>query len=332
MYDFYKENSYGKLDLKGEVVGWLRLPQPYSYYVNGNNGGGDYPTNAQKMVEDALTLAVKKVNLKDFDDDKDGYLDGLFVVHAGGGAEAEPDAAARAKKIWSHQWSLPKPFVQNGVRVFAYCTEPEDGRAGVFCHEFGHMLGLPDLYDTTYQSEGVGVWCLMAAGSWNNGGQTPAQFCAWAKTRLGWIRPAIVRKNQSLKLAAIEDDPKAVYRIWNKGRSGAEYFLVENRQLRGFDAKLPASGLLVWHVDDTQHNNDHAGKYWVALEQADGKNDLETGRNRGDKGDPYPGDAGNTKFDGKSAPSSSDNLNRPTGVSISGVTVDKGVVKCRVNV
>ena len=172
----------------------------------------------------------------------------------------------------------------------------------------------------------------MAAGSWNNGGLTPGQFCAWAKARLGWVRPTNVRQAQSLTLAAVEEDGKAVYRVWSKGKPGAEYFLMENRQLCGFDAKLPATGLLIWHVDDTQHNNDHPGKYWVALEQADGKTDLELGRNRGDQGDPFPGAAANTKFDDKSSPPALDNLGRRTGVSVSAIAVNQGAVRCRVRV
>jgi immune inhibitor A len=337
MYDFYKENSYEQLDLEGEVVGWLRLPRPYAEYVNGNNGGGSYPDNAQKMVEDALPLAVKELKkngktFKDFDGDKDGFLDGLFIIHAGGGAEADPDAASRAKKIWSHQWNLPKSFENDNIKAYAYCTEPEDGKVGVFCHEFGHMLGLPDLYDTTNKTEGVGVWCVMGAGSWNNGGLTPGHFCAWSKMRLGWITPTVVRKAQTLEIPAVEKTGRAVYRLWTKGKLGDEYFLIENRQLMGFDAKLPGSGLLVLQIDDSQHNNDHPGNYWVAIKQADGKNELELGRNRGDKGDLYPGSSGNKKFDAKTNPAATDRLGDATEVAITAIAEADDVIKCKVAV
>lgn len=332
MRDYYKESSYGQLDLEGEVVGWLRLPQPYSYYVNGNNGTGTYPQNSQKMVEDALTLAAEQVDFSKFDSDGDHFLDGLFVIHAGGGAEADPNTTTRASKIWSHQWTISQPFVSHGVTAYAYCTEPEDGRAGVFCHEFGHMLGLPDLYDTTYQSEGVGVWCVMGAGSWNNGGLTPGHFCIWSKARLGWIKPTTVKAAKSLSLSGIEKNKDAAYRLWTKGKPGNEYFLIENRQLVAFDAKLPAGGLLIWHIDDSQHNNNHPGDYWVGLQQADGRHDLELGRNAGDKGDPYPGSAANKAFDANSDPSSDDRLGRPTGVSITSIALNNGVVSCKVKV
>ncbi len=334
MRDFYKENSYGQLDVDGQVVGWLRLPQPYAYYVNGDNGGdaSAYPHNAKRMVEDALALAAQQVDFRQFDSDGDQYLDGLFVIHAGGGAEADPNPATRAQKIWSHQWTIPQPFVSNGIKAYSYLTVPEDSRVGVCCHEFGHMLGLPDLYDTTYQSEGVGAWCVMGAGSWNNGGLTPGHFCVWSKARLGWIRPIVVKRARRLTLRPMEHYRRAAYRLWKKGKGGDEYFLIENRQLVGFDAKLPAGGLLIWHIDDSEHNNDHPGDYWVGLRQADGKQDLEMGRNRGDTGDPYPGSTKKKRFDATSTPSSVDQFGNATGVAVTGIAIKGGVCACKVKV
>jgi immune inhibitor A len=195
------------------------------------------------------------------------------------------------------------------------------------------MLGLPDLYDTTYRSEGVGAWCVMGAGSWNNNGNTPGHFCAWSKIKLGWQESSNVRKPQSLTLAAVEDATAGkIYRLWTKGKLGDEYFLLENRQLRGFDAKLPGSGLLIWHIDDTQHNNDHPGTYWVALVQADGRNDLEVGRNRGDANDPFPGGKQNTNFDDSTSPASLDNLGNSTFVAVRNITETAGQVTCDVDV
>jgi len=332
MRDFYQENSYGQLDLDGQVVGWLRMPQSYSYYVNGDNGMGKYPNNSQKMVEDALKLVAQQIDFRQFDDDGDAFLDGLFVVFAGGGAEEDTDPMTRAQKIWAHQSHITKPFVSNGITAYAYCVVPEDGRVGIFSHEFGHMLGLPDLYDTTYKSSGVGAWCLMGDGEWNDDGLTPGHFCAWAKAKLNWIKPTVVKQVQTLQLPPIETDKSAAYRLWTGGKAGPEYFLLENRQQTGFDAKLPASGLLIWHIDDSQHNNDHPGNYWVGLKQADGNRDLELGRNQGEGGDPYPGSTTNIKFTATTNPNSSDVLGRPTKVSVTNIKIKKGVVSCSVKV
>src|SRR5205807_742226 len=139
-----------------------------------------------------------------FDTDNDGFVDAIFLIHAGGGAEAEPNPTKRKNMIWSHKWTLPQPFVNQGVKVFAYCTEPEDGRVGVFSHELGHLLGLPDLYDATYRSHGIGDWCLMAGGSWGGEGNRPARMSCWCLSKLGWIKPKVVTGKETLQLDTLE--------------------------------------------------------------------------------------------------------------------------------
>src|SRR5215831_19467473 len=148
MTNFYRQLSYGALQLTGEVIGYVRAPQPYSYYTASESGtGSNYPRNTPGLLNDALTIFCRNDNLARFDADNDGFVDAIFLIHAGSGAEAEPNPTKRKNMIWSHKWTLPQPFVNQGVKVFAYSTEPEDGRVGVFSHEFGHLLGLPDLYD-----------------------------------------------------------------------------------------------------------------------------------------------------------------------------------------
>lgn len=137
------------------------------------------------------------------------------------------------------------------------------------------MLGLPDLYDTTYRSTGVGQWCVMGTGSWNDGGRTPGHLCAWAKARLGWIAPAVVTGAQVLQLQPIEQDKGGVYRLWTGGAVGSDYLLIEARQATGFDHALPGAGLLIWRIDEVQRDNTRPGAYLVELEQADGRHDLE---------------------------------------------------------
>ena len=98
-------------------------------------------------------------------------------------------------------------------------------RIGVFCHEFGHVLGLPDLYDTDYSSRGVGYWSMMAGGSWNGGGLYPSHFDAWSKYQLGWVNPVIVERDTfSVDIPAIEDTAIS-YILWTEGQTSAEYFI-----------------------------------------------------------------------------------------------------------
>ena len=129
-----------------------------------------------------------------------------------------------------------------------------------------------------------------------------------------------------------------MYRLWKDGAAGSEYFLVENRQQTGFDASLPGSGLLIWHIDEAQPGNTDENHYKVALMQADDLRDLELNHNRGDAGDCYPGSALNTAFNGTSSPNSKSYANANTCVGVNAISASGSVmtanlqVKCRTKV
>jgi immune inhibitor A len=328
MTNFYRQLSYGALDVTGEVIGYVRAPQPYIYYAASESGtGSNYPQNTPGLLNDTLTIFCQNDNLMRFDTDKDGFVDAIFLIHAGRGAEAEPNPTKRKNMIWSHKWTLPQPFVNRGVKVFAYTTEPEDGRVGVFSHEFGHVLGLPDLYDRTYRSHGIGDWCLMAGGSWGDEGNRPARMSCWCLSKLGWIEPeVVVTGNKSLQLNTLEEKRTECYRLWTKGAIGPEYFLLENRQAKGLDAAIPGSGLAVWHIDERQSNNDNPLAYLVALLQADGKKDLELLKNSGDGGDLFPGDGGVVALDDNTMPSTRSNVGSPSHVGLTNIAMSEGIV------
>lgn len=323
MTNIYRDMSYGMLAVTGEVIGYVRAPRPYSFYTAGESGTGtNYPQNTPGLLFDALTEYCKTDNLKRFDSDGDGLVDGIFLIHAGGGAEADPDPAKRKDMIWSHKWTLPQPFVNQGVKVFAYSTEPEDGKVGVFAHEFGHVLGLPDLYDTSYRSEGVGNWCLMGGGSWGGGGSKPTRMSCWCLSKLGWIKP-VAAKSAKYTLATLETSAKDCLWVWTGGKSGPEYFMLENRQATGRDSALPGSGLAVWHIDEARSDNTNPLAYKVGLMQADGKRELELGKNGGEKNDLFPGGLKKKSFNDKTKPPSRAHDGSSTGVAVSGISVAK---------
>lgn len=333
MTSYYKDLSYGALTVTGEVIGYIRAPHPYSYYTNGESGTGDtFPRNTPGLLRDVLDIFTTTDSLGRFDTDGDGMVDGIFLIHAGGGAEAEPNPALRKKMIWSHKWVLPQPYKSGGVSVFAYSTEPEDGRVGVFAHEFGHVLGLPDLYDTSYRSRGVGDWCLMGGGSWGGEGNQPTRLSCWCLAELGWIKPAIVKKNRALKLDTLANNRKHCYRVWSKGKRGPEYFLIENRQDVDRDVALPGSGLAVWHIDENQGDNSVPPIYRVALTQADGLQNLENNDNAGDDTDLFPGKKKVTSFTDATVPSAMANNGLPTGIALTAITEKKGIAACKVKV
>jgi len=309
MTEFYYENSYGNFTLQGDVVGWYTASQNSSFYTNfcdGSDGLGSYPNNAQKLVEEAVDLADPDVDFSLYDNDGNGYVDGIFVVHAGTGYEETGNEC----EIHSHQWYIDARLV-DGVYARSYSMEPEESPAsqglipiGVFCHEFGHVIGLIDLYDTDYSSRGAGRWALMASGNYNNASRSPSHFTAWSKYHLGWLSPVDIPSNQTdVDIPAIEWNPVG-YRLWKNGLVGNQYFIIENRQKMGFDTGLPGSGLLIWHIDETVGSNNNDWHPKVFLEQADGHFDLQNDINGGDAGDPYPNSGNSPNFTDKTVPDS----------------------------
>jgi len=308
--EYYRENSNGKLDVTGTVTRWLRMPQPYSYYVACKKGLGPYPQNSQKLAEDAVAAADWEVNFSNFDNDgpdgvpdsgdDDGYVDALFIVHAGPGYETTLDTC----DIQSHKWVLFFEEIVDGVRVWSYAMQPENGNTGVYCHEFGHILGLFDLYDRDYSSKGLGGWSLMASGCWNFLGLVPGHLDPWSKIRAGFVSPVVPANNMTdVSFPPVEREP-VVYKLWNNGTGEREYFLVERREEIGFDKYLPGGGLLIYHIDEDVSSNDNAFHYKVALEQADGLWHLESNVNYGDSEDPYPGSSNKTVFGYETVPGS----------------------------
>ncbi|MGB9720271.1 MAG: M6 family metalloprotease domain-containing protein [bacterium] len=348
MRKYYSEVSYGKFTIskQSNVVGWVRAPQSYAYYVGDSFGFySDYPHNVQKLVEDACALADPLVDFSQYDGNGDGIVDGIFIVHSGPGAEE----TGSPNDIWSHQWQLsntgtscPGAYqTQDGVKVDYYSMEPESLvnppsriTVGVFVHEFGHVLGLPDLYDTDYSTNGIGIFCLMAAGSWGTSsssdlpGNTPSHPCVWCKYQLGWLTPtAIERKgiskleNQQIPCSArspfavkILEDPGGP--DWNFSTGGrGEYFLIENRFRTGFDRSLPGDGLLILHIDDSRTENNNENHPLVGIMQADGDNGYLLPRSTWGKAEDLWKNDSIGFYDG-STPSS-----RFYGDSASGVTV-----------
>lgn len=339
MRDYFQEISYNHFDIDGNVNGtignppeWFRMDVNYSYYCYGQYGWGAYPHNTQKLAEDAVRKADAYVDYSLYDNTGDGVVDSLFIVYAGRCVFGDPDF------IWPHKWQMEDPNIElDGMRFSAYTVISEyekdpndnDSTIGVYCHQYGHVLGLPSLYDQDlypdyYISAGIGRWGLMGYGMYNGApaGSSPAHPCAWSKIRLGWALPKVILGNQSVIIHPAETKDYSIFQLWTKGIVGAEYFLVENRQKKGFDKALPGSGLLIYHVDETMLYEDNPAIHPIDVEQADGKYELNYGDSNnayGDAGDPWPGDSDNTTFDKHSIPNTWDNYNKDTLVAVKNI-------------
>lgn len=321
MRNYYLEASWNQLDIQGEVHGgWHSLKGNRVDYTD-DPFNLHYP-NAQKMVIETI-LEEKNSGKLDFTPySKDGEIELLIIVYAGSGMDTKLDK----NFIRPHQYHLQEPIeVQDGIFAKNYCLVPElpIDDLGCFCHEVGHILGLPDLYMEGY-SPVVGGWCLMGIGDQINKGRTPSHPSAWCKLHLGWTEPVIVNNIPQLYEIPGVIDEKTIYKVEVQGSDGKEYFLLENRQQKGFDENLPSSGLLIWHVNENacikQAPNFDPNHFFLTLKQSDGKTDLERDRSElikqanlteeppkdvmGDSGDPFPGIKTNKTFNNASNPNS----------------------------
>ena len=249
--DYYKENSFDQLDLITDVVGVYKLQNNRSYY--GGNDGTSNDKNPRQMAIEAVTMANEDVDFSKYDNDGDGILDGVHIIYAGPGEEA----GGGGDCIWAHSWTLS--VTVDGVRTNRYSCSPEIRGSGgsnithigVICHEIGHVLGTMDFYDTNYgtggQYPGTGKWDLMASGNWNADGACPAHFNPYSKIYdFGWAEAIDGNKADSFKLSAKSKD--GFLRI--DTHTDGEFFLLEYRAKRGFDASIPNHGLMIYRATD----------------------------------------------------------------------------------
>lgn len=337
MQDFYLEASNGRLHVDGSVSAWVTADRGHDYY--------DDEVRAAELVQEAVTKADDQIDYSRYDNNGDGYVDGVIVIHQGGGQEA----TGNPEDIWSHRWSLSSaayyeasisPYASdNGVTINDYSINPETQRGqistvGVFAHETGHLLGMTDLYDTDYSSEGIGEWGLMGGGSWNSArssgstrqGSSPAHPVAFHKWQQGWITPAQQPLTGPMGVLEPYSNTSDTFQ-WLDNPNGAEiggtgeYFLATYRTQTGFDQGLPGEGVLITHVDESQTTNDNEKHKLVDIEAADGDRDLDAGR-PGDVGDPFP-TQGSSGFTPNTTPSSNLYNGSDSGLHIAEVGLQK---------
>lgn len=256
--DYFKAQSHGLFELDFDVAGICQLQHTYAYYGKNSN---DNDVRAGQMVAEACLWAHEHgTDFSKYDWDGDGEVDQVFVLYAGHGEasyDKDPDT------IWPHMHYLSasdygKALSLDGVTVDTYACSSElngDGNLdgiGTFCHEFSHCMGFRDLYDTSYAGWfGMGDFDLMCSGSYNGDSKCPAGYSAYEKAECGWLTlkdmTNIEQETSIVGVQPMSADGDA-YIIKNKGHED-EYYILENRQKTGWDSYLPASGLMITHVD-----------------------------------------------------------------------------------
>ena len=295
--DYFYDNSIKRLEYTNVVVPYYTAKYPRAYYTNPIIR---QPTRTYELIKEVLChLKREGFDASSLSADNDGYVYALNVFYAG------ECVNNWAEGLWPHSFRLNVPYeLSPGRKILDYqiTNMGSELSLGTFCHENGHMVcDFPDLYDYGYESQGVGVYCLMCAGS-NISPKNPTQICAYLKYKAGWADCVVPLTNGMAAEAHAKGNRFYKYQL-----NAAEYFLVEARNRVGRDGSLPCSGLAIWHVDELGSNNSEqmspTQHYECSLEQADGRCDLENGQNYGDEGDLF-GAAGRLVFSDTSSPSS----------------------------
>lgn len=294
---YFHDQSSGRYDPHFDVVGPITLPQNMAYY-GANADDTDIDLLLGDMVLHACSIAatLNGVNLNDYDHDEDGVLDFVFIIYAGyGEADSHND-----NSIWPASWDMesavyygytslpteaaPSAYSFGGkvIGSFAYASERRyDGQRngiGTFCHEFCHVLGLPDYYDTLYgsnykQYKTPGSWSLMDSGAYNCNGEVPPSLSPHDKWILGWDEPERLYQAGSYTLDSSSYYLAASRKVASPYTPALVYYF-ENRQQTGWDKGVPGHGLLIWKV---KYNS----QYWLynepnASASADGSPEANT--------------------------------------------------------
>ncbi|MBX7257940.1 MAG: M6 family metalloprotease domain-containing protein [Candidatus Hydrogenedentes bacterium] len=313
VYDYFFENSLGKMKYTNVVAPYYTAKNKRSYYTDEKV---TQPRRTLELIKEALDdLTAKGFDFSALSTDDQGYVYALNVFYAG------PCVNRWAKGLWPHSSSLDSPYtLTQDAKAYDYqITNMGDQLTlGTFCHENGHMVcDFPDLYDYDSDSEGIGVYCLMCAGGAVQGADTnPTQICAYLKNAAGWGTTRTIASGQTFKARAGKNE----FFIHKKDNN--EYFIIENRFQEGRDSLLTDSGLAVWHVDHLGSNDNQQGTparhYECALMQADGKKNLEKSQNVGDSKDLFRQGNG-TKFGAKTKPNSKWWNKKASGLEISAI-------------
>ena len=320
---YLRINSHSHLTIDATIIPWFQVPYTEQYCTHGNRGLDKRFQNCFAPIMDALDAVhvdpEHPFNWRNYDQDMDGYIDSLVVMHSGYGAEwggTDPDGKDSENRIWSHtigpqidRWKSEASLIEVGTYCVTSAFSRHEGddiaRVGIIVHEMIHSFGIPYLsYLGESHGGGVGAYSVMS-NPWGPGNDAtyPGHLDPWSKIKLGWVTPIPLQHSGTYEMKPSEVGLRPDIFVIDDPFPDGEYLLIENRQPLHFDALLwgdengDAGGALVWHIDDKAHLNMNPGgpyqegwpengkHYQVALLQADQAYDLEQDLNLGESYD-----------------------------------------------
>ncbi len=276
--NYFEDASNGQYNPEFITTPIITLPGDMADYGGNDTNGSD--KGPDQMARDACAAVDAQINFKDYDGNGDGLIDQIFIFYAGyNEAEGGPDDS-----VWPHRWyvypsNVTGSTVFDGLALSYYaCASELKGASGTqlagigtFCHEFGHAIGLPDLYDTDYDTNGNGVGVynvsIMGSGGYNSGGNIPPTYIAWERDLLGWTKLKDLSAQaggSTVTLGSVLADNEG-YFIPTYTTPEKEIFVLESRDGNKWDAPLNGTGLLIYHVDMNDYSGSALGTYNSAM-------------------------------------------------------------------
>lgn len=300
--DYWSEISATHLELNFDIRGWYTAPQNVEYYAT--TGSGLYDEGLLDLVYDTYCLVDDDVDFSNYlFEDMNGEIRSFIGFIFPGWCQSfgqiysgdTPD-----RELWSCKWELPMNIDGVTLNNF-FITSEFPNTLGIATHEFGHMLGLADLYDLTSsilkpKGAGIGEWGLMGYGGrlgfinndMSTWGSSPGHLSAYCKIQLGWVDLQTIKvslEDNDVEIDVLQPGGTTFPRVYKilKDLGGTEYYLLEVRfQISGsFDYYIPDEGLLILHVEES-HDQKLEGGYKVDVEENEAIQDLEEYNNLGD--------------------------------------------------
>lgn len=316
---YFHDQSMGQYNPQFDIVGPVMLDSSYTFYGQGE-GGSRY---TGYMVTEACMKVDNEVDFTLYDSDNDGKVDLVYVFYAGFGENDPPLLEPTLVKsvenlIWPAYWNVnsagygTNKCVFDGKRIYAFEYSNElDGfystsdnlliaGIGVACHEYGHALGLPDMYNYSHDEKTLGAWDIMDYGPYNNDMHTPPSFSAYERFFMGWLTPELITEADTYELRNIAVSNKAylvsesdTHNMNGVNPDPNQFYLLENRQRTGWDIAIPGDGLLLTYINDPAKRwnsiNRYPADYAIDIIEADGwtpNKDKDEGY--GKPGDVFP--------------------------------------------